>query len=101
MKLETLGVQSDSSRFARRADRDNNMATEGRRFAGRKDLELISNAEWDEELTEMNARLDEIAIEMRQDKRSRWMREWPMRKPKPKWLFKELMVIGQRTLLKR
>jgi hypothetical protein len=36
MKLETLGVQSDSSRFARRADRDNNMATEGHRYAGRK-----------------------------------------------------------------
>jgi hypothetical protein len=38
MKLETLLVQSDSSRFARRADRDNAMATEGHRHAGRKRL---------------------------------------------------------------
>jgi hypothetical protein len=94
------GLQSDSNRFARRADRDNNMATEGRRFAGRKDLELMSDAEWDEELAEMNARLDEIAIEMRQDKRSRWMHEWPMKKPKIKWPVKELMARRQCRLLR-
>jgi hypothetical protein len=32
------------------------MATEGRRFAGRKDLEMMSDEEWDEELAEMNER---------------------------------------------
>jgi hypothetical protein len=100
MKLGHSGMQSDSSRFARRADRDNNMATEGRRFARRKDLELMSDAEWDEELVEMNARLDEIAIEMRQDKRSRWVCEWPMRKAKAKWPVKELMARRQRGMLR-
>jgi hypothetical protein len=100
MKLEPLLVQSDSNRFARRANRDNNMATEGHRFAGRKGLDLMSDAEWDEELAEMNARLDEIAIEMRHDRRSRWMYEWPMKKAKAKWPVKELMVIRQGRLLR-
>jgi hypothetical protein len=100
MKLEPLLVQSDSKRFARRANRDNNMATEGHRFAGRKGLDLMSHAEWDEELAEMNARLDEIAIEMRHDRRSRWMYEWPMKKAKAKWPVKELMVIRQGRLLR-
>jgi hypothetical protein len=39
MKLETLGVQSDNNRFARRAYRDNNMAIESHRYAGRKSSE--------------------------------------------------------------
>jgi hypothetical protein len=69
-----------SSRFSRRADRDNKMATEGYRYAGRKDPELMRKAEWDEELTEMNARMDELALEMQQNARSRWVYEWPMRK---------------------
>jgi hypothetical protein len=77
------GVQSDS-RFSRRADRDNDMATEGQRYAGRKNPELMSEAEWDEELTEMNARMDELALEMQQNARSRWVYEWPMKKPKDK-----------------
>jgi hypothetical protein len=36
MKLETLLVQSDSSRFSRRENRDSAMATEDHRHAGRK-----------------------------------------------------------------
>jgi hypothetical protein len=36
MKLETLLVQSDSNRFARKVDRDNTMVTEGHRHAGKK-----------------------------------------------------------------
>jgi hypothetical protein len=48
MNLEPLLMQSDSNRFARRANRDSNMATEGHRFAGRKGLDLMSDAEWDE-----------------------------------------------------
>ena len=31
----------------------------------------------------------------------RWVYEWPMKKPKVKWLFRELMVKGQQRLLKR
>jgi hypothetical protein len=45
MKLETLWVQSDSSRFARRVDRDSNMATEVHRCAERKIPELMSTTE--------------------------------------------------------
>jgi hypothetical protein len=100
MKLEPLLVQSDSNKFSRRANRDSNMATEGHRFVGRKGLDLMSDAEWDEELAEMNARLDEITIEMRHDRRSRWMYEWPMKKEKEKWPVKELMVIRQHRLLR-
>jgi hypothetical protein len=48
----------------------------------------------------MNARLNEIAIEMRHDRRARWMYEWPMKKAKAKWPVKELMVIRQRRLLR-
>jgi hypothetical protein len=99
--LETLRVQSDSSRFARRADRDNDMATKGYRYAGRKDPELMSEDEWDEELAEMNVRMDELALEMQQNARSRWVYEWPMRKPKEKWPVKELMARRQHRLLRR
>jgi hypothetical protein len=67
------------------------MATEGRRCAGRKDLELMSEAEWDEELAEMNARMDELALEMQQNAKSRWVHEWPVR-TKAKWPVKELMA---------
>jgi hypothetical protein len=47
MKLEHSGMQSDSSRSVREADRNNNMATEGHRKK-RKEEKL---AEWDEEET--------------------------------------------------
>jgi hypothetical protein len=38
---------------------------------------------------------------MRQDKKTRWVYEWPMKKPKVKWPVRELMVMRQRRLLKR
>jgi hypothetical protein len=50
MKLVELLVRSDSSRFARKANRDSNMATEGRRYAGRKEKERWSQEDMDEEL---------------------------------------------------
>jgi hypothetical protein len=40
------------------------MATEGHRYAGKKNPEMMSEDEWDEELIEMNARMDELALEM-------------------------------------
>jgi hypothetical protein len=43
---------------------NNKMATKGRRYAGRKDPKLMSEVEWDEELAEMRARMDELTIEM-------------------------------------
>jgi hypothetical protein len=76
------------------------MATEGRRYAGKKNPELMSEAEWDEELAEMNARMDELALEMQQNTRSRWVYEWPM-KTKIKWPVKELMARRQCRLLRR
>jgi hypothetical protein len=101
-----------SSRFSRRADRDNNMATEGRRYAGRKNQELVSKEEIDEELADIrkeieklalrmqNARMDELALEIQQKAKSRWVYEWPMRKAKVKWPVKELMVRRQCRLLR-
>jgi hypothetical protein len=53
-----------SSRFARRAYRDSKMATKHHTSDGRKDPELMSEVEWDEELAEMNTRMDELALEM-------------------------------------
>jgi hypothetical protein len=41
MKLKHSRVQSDNNKFARRADRDSDMATEGRRYAENKILELM------------------------------------------------------------
>jgi hypothetical protein len=99
MKLVTLLVRSDSSRFARKADRDNTMVTEDHRHAGRKS-KAKNLVEMDKELYELKADIEKLELKMRQDKRSRWMREWPMKKPKEKWPVKELMVIRQRRLLK-
>jgi hypothetical protein len=81
MKLVTLLVQSDSSRFARKADRDNTMVTEDHRHAGKKS-KAEKLAEMDKELYELKADIEKLELWMRQDKRSRWMYEWPMRKPK-------------------
>jgi hypothetical protein len=69
-----------SSRFARRADKDNNMAIEGRRYAGRKTSEL--------------------ELRMQQNTKPRWVYEWPMRKAKEKWPVKELMARRQCRLLR-
>jgi hypothetical protein len=69
MKLVTLLVQSDSSRFARRENRGSNKATEGRRFAGRKNSELWSQKDIDEELAEIKADIDKLELWMWQDKK--------------------------------
>jgi hypothetical protein len=84
-----------SGSFSKRENRDNKMATKGYKNAERKDLELTSEAEWDEELADMNARIDELAMEMQQNARPRWVYEWPMGQPKVKWPVKQLMVIRQ------
>jgi hypothetical protein len=49
----------------------------------------------------MRARMDELAFEMQQNAKPRWVYEWPMRKSKVKWPVKELMVKRQRRLLRR
>jgi YesN/AraC family two-component response regulator len=73
----------------------------------------VSKEEIDEELADIrkeieklalrmqqNARMDELALEIQQKAKSRWVYEWPMRKPKVKWPVKELMARRQRRLLK-
>jgi hypothetical protein len=51
-----------SSRFSRREDRDNDMATEGRRYAGKKNPELMRRSEIDEELADIRARNGKACI---------------------------------------
>jgi hypothetical protein len=96
MKLDTLKMQSDSSRSVREADRHSKMATEGRR----KKSKAEKLAEMDEELADIRAEIERLELKMRQDKKPRWVYEWPMKKPKMKWPVRELMVIRQRRLLK-
>jgi hypothetical protein len=82
MKLGHSGMQSDSNRFSRRADRDNNMATEGRKYAGRKNSNLWSQEDIDEELADIKKEIENLALRMQQKAKPRWVYEWPMRKAK-------------------
>jgi hypothetical protein len=88
-----------SSRFSRRADRDNNMATEGRRYAGRKS-KAEKLAEIDKELADIRVDIENLALWMQQKAKPRWVYEWPMRKTKEKWPVKQLMVIRQCRLIR-
>jgi hypothetical protein len=53
----------------------------------------------DKELTEIRARMEELAFQMQQDAKSRWVYEWPM-KTKVKWPVKELLARRQWRVLK-
>jgi hypothetical protein len=44
--------------------------------------------------------MDELALQMQQNAKSRWVYEWPM-KMKVKWPVKELVAKRQQRLLKR
>jgi hypothetical protein len=63
MKLETLLVRSDSNRFARKADRDSTMVTEGHRHAGRK-RKTENLVEMDKELAEIRADIEKLELQM-------------------------------------
>jgi hypothetical protein len=93
-------MQSDSSRFSRRVDRDNTMVTEGHKYAGRKIPEMMSAAKRGKELADIRARMEELELRMQQNTKLRWVYEWPMRKLKVRWPFKELMARKKRRLLK-
>jgi hypothetical protein len=99
MKLETLLVRSDSSRFSKKADRDNAMVTEDHRHAGRKRKEE-KLAEMDKELTKIRADIENLELRMRQKAKPRWVYEWPMKEMKVKWPVRELMVRRQCRLLR-
>jgi hypothetical protein len=62
MKLVELLVRSDSNRFSRKANRGNNMATEGRRYAGRK--ELWSQEDIYEELADIKKEIENLSLKM-------------------------------------
>jgi hypothetical protein len=61
MKLVILLVKSDSSRFARKVDKDNTMVTEDHRHAGRK-RKAEKLAEMDKELYEIRADIENIEL---------------------------------------
>jgi hypothetical protein len=75
------------------------MATEGHEHGGRGDHQQMSKAEIDKELTEIRARMEELALKMQQSAKARWVYEWPMKK-KVKWPVKELLAKRQQRLLK-
>jgi hypothetical protein len=64
MKLEELRFAGVSNRFSRRPDRDNNMDIEGRRYAGRKNRELMSKEDIDEELANIRVEIEKLALRM-------------------------------------
>jgi hypothetical protein len=49
------------------------MATEGCRYAERKNLELMSAAERGKELADIRARMEELELQMQQNTKSRWV----------------------------
>jgi hypothetical protein len=101
MKLSTQDCRSDSSKSVREADRHNNMATERHKHAERKKPELMSAAEMDKELADIKREMEELEMKMWQNKKPRWVYEWPMQKPKAKWPVRELMVKRQCRLLRK
>jgi hypothetical protein len=68
MKLVELMMRSDNNRFARKANRGSNMATEGHRHVGKKSTRR-KHAGMDRELAEIMAKIDELKLKLRQDKR--------------------------------
>jgi hypothetical protein len=76
-------LQSDSSRFSRREDRSRQkMATEGHGHGGKKNHQHKEKDAMDMELTKIRDRMDELALQMQQDVKSRWVYEWPMKTKK-------------------
>jgi hypothetical protein len=63
MKLVTILVQSDSSRFARKGDRDSTMVTEDHRHAGRKS-KVEKLAEMDKDLYEIRAYIETFELKV-------------------------------------
>jgi hypothetical protein len=99
MKLEHSGMQSDSSRFSRKEDRNNTMVTEGHRRAEKKS-KAEELAKMDEELADIRAEIEKLELRMWQEEKSIWVHEWPMQELKASWPVKQLMVMRQRRLLR-
>jgi len=56
------------------------MATEGHERGGRADHQQKTKAEIDKELTEIRARMVQLALIMQHSARTRWVYEWPVKK---------------------
>jgi hypothetical protein len=54
----------------------------------RKEIEI------DKELSEIRARMEQLAFQMQQSARARWVYEWPM-KTKVKWSIQKLLAREQ------
>jgi hypothetical protein len=54
----------------------------------------------DRELAEIRVDIEKLELWMQQKAKPRWVYEWPMKEPKEKWPFKELMARRQCRLLK-
>jgi hypothetical protein len=59
-------LQSDNNKFSRREDRNRKMATEGHGRGGKKNHQQQRKDEMDKELTEIRARMEELALRMQQ-----------------------------------
>jgi hypothetical protein len=101
MKLSTQDFRSDSSRSVRETDRNSSMATEGHKPAERKSSKLMSATKMDKELTNIKREMEKLEFKMRQNRKLRWVYEWPMKTSKMKWPVRELMARRQRRLLRR
>jgi hypothetical protein len=66
MKLEALRMQSDNI-FSRKENKGNNRATEGRRYAGRR--ELWSHEDIDEHLADIKREPVRLELKLWQDKK--------------------------------
>jgi hypothetical protein len=87
----TLSCRVTATGFPGGQTEGSKMATEGHGCAGKKNHQQMSKAVIDEELTEIRAKMEELALQMQQDAKSRWVYEWPM-KTKVKWPVRELLA---------
>jgi hypothetical protein len=75
------------------------MDAEGHGHGRKKIHQEQENIARDKELAEIRERMDELALQMQHNAKSRWVYEWPM-KMKAKWMIQELVAMRQQRLLK-
>jgi hypothetical protein len=75
------------------------MATEGHGHGGNKNHQQQRKDARDKELTEIRVRMEELAMQMQQDTKSRWVYEWLLRR-KVKWPVREFLTRRQWRLFK-
>jgi hypothetical protein len=76
------------------------MDTKGHEHGGRGYHQQKTKEEFGEELTEIRARMEQLALKMQQNAEACWVYEWPM-KNKVKWPVKELLAKRQQRLLRK